>query len=157
VHGGAHPPAPEGADLVRVGQVGSGRRPVDAETHRSILAFASERPLPGLGTLLELARAHVGSGRGPGLGVEAFTEIRSQLGRIVEEIESIAIHVGPLLFVKTRAKNQPGTALRWLNEDERRVLREHPELLDHPARLTARLKKLLAGAPEGESGADEAD
>lgn len=146
------PPAPpeepvdETADLVRVGQVGSGRRlaPVDDETLRAIRDFASHRHLPGLGTLLDLARAHATSGRGPGLGVEVFTEIRSQLGRLVADLDAVAIHVGPVLFVKTIARNQPGTALRWLSEDERRALRGHPELLDQPARLAANLKKLVS-------------
>ena len=153
------PPVDETADLVRVGQMGSGRRllPVDDDTLQSIRSFACDRPLPGLGTLLELARAHATSGRGPGLSVEVFSEIRSQLGRIVAELEAIAIHVGPVLFVKTIAKNQPGTALRWLTEDERRALREHPEFLDHPGRLTARLKKLLAGEAEAEDAAADPD
>lgn len=145
-------PFDETADLIRVGQVGSGRRlaPPDADTLRAVRAFASERHLPGLGTLLELARAHTTSGRGPGLGVDVFTEIRGQLGRLVSDVDNIAIHAGPVLFTKTSAKNQPGTALRWLNEEERRALRAHPELLDHPGRLTASLKKLLAAdtAPE---------
>ncbi len=144
------PPVDETEDLIRVGQVGSGRRlsPVDEDTLRSIRSFARDRPLPGIGTLLDLARAHATSGRGPGLGVDVFSELRSQLGRLVADLESVAIHAGPVLFLKTRAKNQPGTALRWLSEEERRGLREHPELLDHPGRLPANLKKLLAGSEE---------
>jgi hypothetical protein len=145
-------PAPEAppdpiAQLVRIGQVGSGRRlgPPDAALCSAVRDFASQRHLPGVGTLIELARAHADSDTGPTLGVEAFGEIRSQLGRLVEDLEAVAIHVGPVLFLKTSAKNQPGTALRWLHADELRVLGEHPELLDHPGRLVANLRKRIAG------------
>jgi hypothetical protein len=141
-------PADEIADLVRVGRVGTGRRlaPAPEETLEAIRRFAASRFIPGLGTLLEVARRHATDGAGPGLGVDAFSEIRRQLGVLVEGLEAVAIHVGPVLFVKTRARNQPGTALRWLHEAERRALREHRELLDQPARLAAQLKKLLAEA-----------
>jgi hypothetical protein len=140
-------PPDEISQLVRIGQVGSGRRlgPPDDALRSAVRDFASQRHLPGLGTLVELARAHADSDRGPTLGVEAFSEIRSQLGRLVADLEAVAIQVGPVLFLKTSAKNQPGTALRWLHADERRVLHEHPELLDHPGRLVANLRKRTAG------------
>ncbi len=142
------PPEPvdEISELVRIGQVGSGRRLGRPDDHlrSAIRDFACQRQLPGVGTLIELARAHESSDRGPGLGVEAFSEIRGQLGRLVEGLEAVAIQVGPVLFLKTSAKNQPGTALRWLHAEERKLLREHPELLDHPGRLVANLKKRTA-------------
>lgn len=141
-------PVDEIADLVRVGRVATGRRlaPAPEETVEAIRRFAAGRFIPGLGTLLDLARRHATDGGGPGLGVDAFTEVRRQLGALVEGLEAVAIHVGPVLFLKTHARNQPGTALRWLHGDERRALREHRELLDQPARLAAQLRKVVAEA-----------
>jgi hypothetical protein len=142
-------PEAEPEHWLRVGQVATGRRltPLDDDTLQSIRHFAETRHLPGVGTLQQLAEAGPGA---PGLSVQAFTELRQQLGRLLGDVESIAIHAGPVLFLKTQAKNQPGTALRWLSEPERRVLREEPGLLDHPGRLVATLKKRLTAQPEAD-------
>lgn len=116
---------------------------MEAGLRASIVDFATQRRLPGLGSLVELAAAR-DEGTGKALGVSEFSEIRGRLERLVADLEAIAIQVGPMLFVKSVVKSQSGTALRWLSPREREALEQKPGLLDQPNRITANLKKALA-------------